>query len=178
MKIIGRLQSGTVVADLWLKARVVIGGTSVAVSETEWMLYTSGSVVLDLPAVYTPPDGVGETVQLDLVLYGLRPSGVSVALNLDYVQLWPVDGGFRRLKCISYLAGSGYVVDDAANDFTYWTDNGVNERATYVGLGSRVRLAPGRDNVLAFANIQTGSSWVIADQIVFTVGYNRAKRNI
>jgi hypothetical protein len=176
MKIMGRLHTGTVVA-LWLKARVVIGGTSVVVSETEWILYTSGSVVLDLPVVYTPPEGLGETVQLDLVLYGLCPSGGGV-INLDFVQLWPVDGGYRRLTGISYLAGSAYVVDDAANDLLYWTDNAINKRAVYVGLGPRVLLAPGRDNVLALANVQGGTSWVIADQVNLYVVYNRAKRNI
>jgi hypothetical protein len=177
MKIMGRLQSGTAVADLWLKARVVIGGTNVMVCETEWNLYPAGSAILDLPVVYTPPEGLRESIRLDLVIYGLRQMVGGVTVNLDYVQLWPVDGGYRRLKCIQAQGGAGYVVDDAANDGLYWTDNAINQRAVYVGYGPRIRLAPGRDNVLAFANVRS-AGWVIEDHVNLYVVYNRAKRNL
>jgi hypothetical protein len=177
MKILGRLHEGAAVSDLWLKARVVIGGTNVVVCETEWNRYAAGSVVLDLPVVYTPPEGLRESIRLDLAIYGLIQINTGVTLNLDYVQLWPVDGGYRRLKCIQAQGEVGYVVDDAANDGLYWTDNGLNQRAVYVGYGPRIRLAPGRDNVLALANVR-GDGWVIEDHVNLYVVYNRARRNI
>ncbi len=178
-KPMGRLQGGLAASDLFLKAQVLLSGSAAVVYETEWVPYAGGSPLLELPPVYLPPEGVREGQGLDFALIGLRQSSASYTLNLDFVQLWPVDGGFRKLKALAYQTGAGRVVDDAHNGTVYWMPVGVgNERAAYYGLGEPLRLFPGRVNVLVVANITGGSSWLIDDPLFLWLDAAPVKRSL
>lgn len=178
-KPMGRLQGGLAASEVYLQARVLLSGSAEVVYKTEWVHYPSGAPLLELPPVYLPPEGVVEGQGLDLALYVLRQGTTSCTLNLDFVQLWPVDGGFRKLKALAYQAGSGQVVDDGLQGLVYWKPVGVgNERAAYYGLGASIQLFPGRVNVLAVANIAGGSDWLIDDQLFLWLNAAPVKREL
>lgn len=179
LKPIGRLHTGLAKTDLWLRAKVLIGGTAVVSYETEWVLYPSGSAVLELPPVYAPPEGVAENYQLYIAIYARKTDPGSYTLSLDFLQLWPVDGGFRVYRPVVYPSGYGYYTDNSEPEELYWFD-AVNfyKRSIVQAFGPPLRMLPGGINVLMFANVQDGTGWNIDDAVYLSVYPIWAKRNL
>jgi len=177
-KPMGRLQNGLAVTDLWLKAKIIVTSTGAVLYETEWINYSSGSPLIELPPVFIPPDGVVEGTGLDFALYAMRSSTTAYVLDIDFFQLWPVDGGFRKLKALAYGLGSGRVYDENVRGRVYWTPLINAERSVYYGVGAPIRLFPGRTNVLALLNIAGGNSWLIDDELSLWVNLSPVKRDL
>jgi hypothetical protein len=172
------LQAPAAYTDLWLKIRVLAGPGFVPIYETEYILYPANSPYIEFPPLYLPPDGVQETQSLSLAIYALKTSPAPYTLAIDFLQAWPVDGGFRRYHCLSYIAGNGQILDQNLGDI-YWSNNIFSQsRAVVVATGPALLAMPGKTNLFAFAHLQAGSSWVIDDQIQFLVNATPAKRNL
>ena len=174
-----RLHGGLVASDVLFKVKVKIAGTSLVLSETDWTAYPSGSPIIELPPVYLMAQGLHQGASLTISLYAYRPSSSAYALNLDFMQLWPVDGGFRKLKGLAYMSGVGSVVDDAEQNSVWW-QNGTEatRQACYYGLGQRIRLMPGKMNIISVVNVAGGSSWLIDDELKITFNAEPVKRDI
>jgi hypothetical protein len=173
-----RLQAPAVYTDLWLKVRVLAGPTAVPIYDTEYILYPANSPYVEFPPLYLPPEGVQETQSLLLAIYALKTSPAAYTLAVDFLQAWPVDGGFRRYHCLSYIAGNGQIIDEDQGD-VYWSDNSFSEyRAVVVATGPALLAMPGKTNLFAFAHLQAGSAWVIDDQIQLLITATPAKRNL
>ena len=179
-KPIARLQAAWAVTDCWFKARMLVGGTAAVVYETEWFLYPGGTQLIEFPPVYLPPAGMEETVQLDIAIYAMKTTAGVYTMTLDYLQLWPVDGGFRKYKQLAYFARPW------ANNrrrgvwgSVYWSNLAVTQkRATVLAYGPAMRVLPGRTIVMAIANLTNGTTWLIDDRILYSVNQMPTKRNI
>ena len=178
-KPMARLQAAWAVSDLWLKVRVLLGGTSVAVYESEWFLYPGSTQLIEFPPVYLPPAGVEENVQLDIAIYASKTSAAAYTMNLDYLQLWPVDGGFRKYKPVNYFSTDGQLIDGGFWGSVYWANLAATQkRASVLAYGPTLRVLPGRTIVLAIANLTSGTTWLIDDRITTVLSQVPTKRNI
>jgi hypothetical protein len=105
----------------------------------------------DLGAIQLPPWLVGETDlnPIDLCLYGRKTGGGS--LDVDYLQITPLDGYRRLVPRGSGLAYNARVVDDGIED-SLWSDGwtGGGKTGHYIGYGSPIHLWPGRAQRLYF----------------------------
>ena len=174
-----RLQNAWAVTDLWLKMRVLLGGTSAVVYESEWFLWPGSTQLVEFPPVYLPPSGIGENVQLDVAIYATKTDTASYTMNIDYLQLWPVDGGFRKYKPISYIASAGQLIDSGYWGSVYWANQAFTQRrASILAYGPTLRLLPGRTIVIAIANLTNGTTWLIDDRNTTILNQVPTKRNI
>jgi hypothetical protein len=181
-----RLQAAAVYTDLWLKIKVLVGPSSTVVLDSEYVLYTANSQIIEFPPIYLPPDGVQETESIEVSIYALKASGAAYTLSVDFLQLWPVDGGFRRYHGVNYISGVGQLREQPTSlgaplggGEVYWSNNSLTQsRAVYIGSGAPILANPGKTNVLAFIHLQAGASWVIDDQIQLYLTAIPAKRNL
>ena len=178
-KPICRLNSAWAVTDVWFKAKILVGGTTVTLYETEWFLFPGNTQILEFPPVYIPPAGLEENYQMDIAIYAMKTGAGSYTLPLDYLQLWPVDGGFRVYKPIHYFAAQGQLIDSGLWGSVYWANQAITQkRAAIVAYGPSLHILPGRTLVVAIANVTTGANWAIDDLLTVILNQVTTKRNI
>ncbi len=135
--------------------------------------------MLEFPPVYMPPAGMYETLGLDLAIYAMKATVGVYTMPFDFLQLWPVDGGFRKYKQLAYFAAVGQMVDLGFYGGVFWSNLSLTQRrATVVPYGPPIDLLPGRTVVVAIANLTNGTTWLIDDRIMFYVNQIPTKRNI
>ena len=172
-----RLQASAAYTDLWLRIKVLTG--TAVVYETEWVLYQANTMLVEFPTIFIPPEGLTQATVMNVAIYAMKTSGSSYTLAIDQVQFWPIDGGFRKLKPLAYSAVGQYLIDDGYNDQVYWADSSLSNPApNAAGQGKRISILPGRPAVLAFANLTSGATWTIDDQLLVYVNFNLLKRSL
>lgn len=161
---------------IYLKARVRIPIATAAAT-----LYESPEVLLngnrlqDIGVVQLPPSlaktlgtGVGpDTVELALV----GRSGATGQLELDYVQLLPMDG-YRHIQAVgnpTWLANER-IVDDGIIGALYQADTGDAALPTLTGDGMPIHVWPGCNQRLILAH-RVGSAMTITQTWGVTATY-------
>jgi len=124
---------------LRVTARVLLVNLT-TVAETPEVTLATG--LNDLGIIQLPPWLTGQTglYELSLTLYGHLTGGAT--LNLDYIQLTPLDG-YRMLIPRGY--GAAYqttIVDDGITRSLYVTWGGSGKTGHYVGHGEPLTLFP------------------------------------
>jgi hypothetical protein len=125
-------------------------------------IWQSGQVTLDasrstqirdLLTLRLPPWLLGQTnlQELTMILTGQQSTGSPVDVNLDFLQITPLDG-WRMLECSGYGAVQNErFVDDGVNEVSYMDDGaGDNKAGILVGYGSPIALYPNKLQRLYF----------------------------
>lgn len=125
-------------------------------------IWQTGQITLDTSRAYQTRDmftlrlppwllGQSSLASLDLILTGLQNTGSSINLNLDFIQVTPLDG-WRMLECSGYgVLQNSRMVDDGVNDVCYIdTGSGANKAGYLVPYGSPIELYPGKKQKLYF----------------------------
>lgn len=115
-----RLASSLGYSNLWLKVKIKMELTTIW--ESEWTL--ASNRLFELATVQLPSylAGTGNIYPAHLVLYGKRATAGTHTLDVDYLQLSPLDG-WRHLQPQGYNLGyEARLIDDMIDDYLY-TDN-------------------------------------------------------
>jgi hypothetical protein len=147
------LFSTNAATDLEVQWRVRIASLS-SLLETDWVPLATGRKVIESLALNLPPNGVGPASQhypLTLALYGRRLGGASTTLNLDFIQISPIDS-WRVYRPTGFnLAYLARLVDDGLEGHLYTTGwSTAGKLPNYVAGGSPIQLFPDRDQRLHF----------------------------
>ncbi len=112
-----------------------------------------GLQIRDMFTLRLPPWLLGQSslASLDLVMSGFQNTGSSINLNLDFIQVTPLDG-WRLLECSGYgVLQNSRMVDDGVNDVCYIDTGAGSDKAGYlVPYGSPIELYPGKKQKLYF----------------------------
>jgi len=111
---------------------------------------------------------------------GEQNTGSSINLNLDFLQITPLDG-WRLLECSGYgVLQNSRIVDDGFND-VFWIDTGSeSDKAGYlVAHGSPIELYPGKKQKLHFLiHSNIGNTAEIARTASIKLFYRPRRRTI
>jgi hypothetical protein len=107
--------------------------------------------IRDLVTLRLPPWLLGQTYlsALTMTLTGQQNAFSSVNVDLDFLQITPLDG-WRMLECAGYgIVQNDRLLDDGINEVAY-IDNGVGiGKAGYlIGYGTPIALYPNKDQKL------------------------------
>jgi len=132
---------------------------------------SSTSTIQDLGVVQLPPwlEGRTDLYEITLGLYGIRTGGAT--LDLDFVQVTPLDG-YRYFYPQGYgLPYLSFLVDDGPAGQVY-VDYGATGKAGYYNVqGQVINAYPGRDLRLYFLASNDYGSMTIARTHVILVYY-------
>jgi hypothetical protein len=109
--------------------------------------------IRDLFTLRLPPWLLGQTnlEGLTMILTGQQNTGSPINVNLDFLQITPLDG-WRMLECAGYgIAQNERIIDDGING-SFYIDNGSgdNKAGILVGYGNPITLYPGKKQRLYF----------------------------
>ena len=109
--------------------------------------------IRDMFTFRLPPWLIGQSnlASLDLIMTGYQNTGSSINLNLDFLQITPLDG-WRLLECSGYgVLQNSRMIDDGVNGICY-IDSGVgSDKAGYlVPYGNSLELYPNKKQKLYF----------------------------
>ena len=155
--------------DLWLGWQIFNG--SQAVWSSPPVLLPAGRALVDLPGLILPPlQSLGETGAalfsgLELVLTACKTSPAACSLDLDFIQLLPLDG-WRRLFASRVLEYGQWLVEDGIEDATYGLQPLVERLPGHVGVGERLMLHPGRRQRFYFLNTTGAEARIDLDMTV------------
>jgi hypothetical protein len=154
-RIMAWLLSNSSATDLEIQWRVRIASLT-SLFETDWVPLATGRRLIESLSVQLPPRTVGAAVDhypLSLALYGRRLGGASTTINLDFVQLSPLDSWRAYRSTAFQLAHNARLVDDGIEGHLYtigWSGAANGRLPNYVAGGEAVQLFPGRDQRLYF----------------------------
>ena len=114
-----RLASNLAYSDLWLKVKIKMELT--VIWESEWILAPNGYSLFELATAQLPAylAGAGDIYPAHLLLFGRRNAAGTHTLNVDYMQLSPLDG-WRKLQPQGYNLGYlARLMDDMIDDYLY-----------------------------------------------------------
>jgi hypothetical protein len=150
-------------SDLWLGWQAVSGGQVVWNSPP--LLIPPGQALVDLPALCLPPPPlVGPLGQaapggLDLLLTARKSVPAACSLEVDAIQLLPLNG-WRRLLAARSLAYGQWLVDDGLEGAVYGLQPLYERIPGYTALGEPLLLHPGRLQRFYFLNFHGSQSLV------------------
>lgn len=108
-----------------------------------------------IPALPPQPGSVDASGYEDhlIRIYATRATSGTHTVNLDYLQLLPIDGGFRYIE--SAASGTGIasgtsLTDDGIEMVTYLGVPGGSQWGIFVGSGEWLKVVPGRIQRIAF----------------------------
>lgn len=110
-------------------------------------------LIRDMFTLRLPPWLLGHTDLSDLTmtLTGQHSLGSNRVVNIDFLQLTPLDG-WRMLDCVGYGAVQNErFIDDGFNEVSYIDDGSGGDKAgILVGYGNPITLYPGKKQRLYF----------------------------
>ena len=149
--------------DLWLGWQVVSSGQVLWSSPP--VLLTPNQALVDLPALcLPPPPAVGPLGQavlgsLDLLLTARKATAAACTLEVDAIQLLPLDG-WRRLLAARTLSTGQWLVEDGWEGATYGLQPLIERIPGYTALGAPLTLHPGRLQRFYFLNFNGAESLI------------------
>lgn len=151
-KVLARFLAGAPTA---VKFRIQLKYLNTAVWQSGQITVDSSRAfqIRDLFTLMLPPWLPGQTnlKELKMVLMGTQNTGSPVDVDIDFLQLTPLDG-WRMLECAGYgIAQNERLVDDGVNGNSY-IDNGAddNKAGILVGYGNPIALYPGKNQRIYF----------------------------
>ncbi len=129
-----------------------------------------------------PPWLLGQTnlSALTMTLTGQQSSGSSVNVDLDFLQITPLDG-WRMLECAGYgVVQNSRMIDDGVNENAYIDDGaGDNKAGILVGYGNPIKLYPGKKQRLYFLmHSWAGNTAEIARTISLKLFYHPRRQSL
>lgn len=133
-------------------------------------IWQSGQVTLDTSRAYQIRDlltlrlspwliGQADQRALTMTLTGQQSTGSSVNVDLDFIQVTPLDG-WRMLECSGYgIVQNDRLIDDGINEVAY-IDNGLGgDKAGYlVAYGNPITVYPAKQQTLYFLMHSNGGN--------------------
>jgi len=174
-----RLATGLAYSDLWLKVKIKMGLT--VIWESEWILAPNGFSLFELATAQLPAylAGAGDIYPAHLVLFGKRNAAGTHYLNVDYMQLSPLDG-WRKLQPQGYQLGYlARLMDDMIDDYLYtdsWDTPG--KFGNYYSASAPLALIPNKLQRLYFLHDTGGGSSAIARTLGIKVFYRPRRCSI
>lgn len=114
---------------------------------------TRSLLIRDLFTLRLPPWLPGQTDlnAITMLLTGQQSTGSAINVDLDFLQITPLDG-WRMLECLGYgIVQNNRLVDDGINGSFYIDDGaGANKIGILVGYGNPIVLYPGKKQRLYF----------------------------
>lgn len=150
-------------SDLWLGWQVVSGGQTIWNSPP--LLIPPGQALVDLPALCLPPPPLvgplGQAVPagLDLLLTARKAASGACSLEVDVIQLLPLDA-WRRLLAARTLDYGQWLVDDGPEGAVYGLQPLYERIPGYAAVGEPLRLHPGRLQRFYFLNFYGNQSLI------------------
>ncbi len=174
-----RLHQAAAHTDLLLK--LVVKSGSVVLYSSPYMIFQAGHELQRMPAVKLPPGAMGHTSgygALTLELVAWQTAATAKALDVDYLQLLPMDAERYLLDA----AGHGQnlaVADDGmlGGGLLYVVDGSGNKLGCVFGYGERAMLLPLVPNFLWFL-WETSSGVAEIDHSCEVKVWYRARRRV
>ena len=174
-----RLTNGLAYSDLWLKVKIKMELT--VIWESEWILAPNGYSLFELATAQLPAylAGAGDIYPAHLVLFGKRNAAGTHYLDVDYMQLSPLDG-WRKLQPQGYQLGYlARLMDDMIDDYLYtdgWDTPG--KFGNYYTASAPLALIPNKLQRLYFLHDTNGGNSVIARTLGIKVFYRPRRCSI
>lgn len=171
-----RFSSVAAYTDCWVRFRIKLALTTIW--ESAPVKLDTAHSLQDLGVLQLPPYlvGAGDLYPLNLVLYAQRATAGTHTLNMDYLQLFALDG-WRKLAPRGYgLVYGARLVDDGIDDLIY-TDGWPTAGKTghYKGSGDRLMGRPGVvQRIVLLHDSDTGSAAI--DRTLTVKAYYRPRR--
>jgi hypothetical protein len=154
-------------------------------------IWQSGQVTLDISralqirdllTLRLPPWMLGNTnlSAMTMTMTGQQNSGSSVNVDLDFLQITPLDG-WRMLECAGYgVLQNSRMVDDGINENAYIDDGaGDNKAGILIGYGNPITLYPGKKQRLYFLmHSVIGNTAEITRTIMVKLYYRPRRRTL
>lgn len=151
-KFLARFQGA---APTWVKLRIKLQYAVTTIWESGQITMDSSRAfqIRDLFTLRLPPWLLGQTnlKTLTMLMTGQQTTGSPVNVDLDFIQITPLDG-WRMLECAGYgVVQNSRMVDDGFNEVAY-IDNGAGDdkAGILVGYGNPITLYPGKKQRLYF----------------------------
>jgi hypothetical protein len=151
-KFLARFQG---VAPTWVKFRIKLqyAGTTIWESGQITMDSSRAMQIRDLFTLRLPPWLLGQTnlKTLTMLMTGQQSVGSPVNVDLDFIQITPLDG-WRMLECAGYgVVQNSRMVDDGFNEVAYIDNGSGDDKAgLLIGYGNPIHLYPGKKQRLYF----------------------------
>jgi hypothetical protein len=175
-----RLATTLAYSDLWLRVKIKMELTTIW--ESEWSLAPNGFSLFELATAQLPAylAGEGDIYPAHLVLYGKRATAGTHTLNVDFLQLSPLDG-WRKLQPQGYNLGYlARLVDDMIEDHLYtdsWDTPG--KLGNYYTASAPLALLPNKTQRLYFLHdTDIGGGSAIIRTFSLKVFYRPRRRSI
>jgi len=143
----------TVPTDVKFRIKLIYAATTIWQSGQVTMDATRGYQIRDLFTLRLPPWLLGATDlnALTMTMTGQQSTGSSINVNVDFLQVTPLDG-WRMLECAGYgIEQNERLIDDGLNEVAYIDDGaGDNKLGILVGYGNPIALYPGKKQRLYF----------------------------
>ncbi len=155
-----------------VKLRVKVSVT--AVFDTRWVTLDNNNYLQELDMLRIPPKEVPDSqFDLTLTLVAKHVDSGSHTLNIDFVQLSPMDG-YRVLESPAYSLDQNWILwDDMIDDIQPYVEIGAGGEkvGNFVARGSKIMLDPNRDQRLYFLHRTDSGTAAITRKLAIQVYY-------
>lgn len=158
-RVLARFSTAPAYTNLWLRLQLTTGLASNILWRGPLSLCPQQCLV-DLGVVQLPPMLPGQTDinSMALALYGKRNTAGTHTLELDFLQLTPLDSWRTYRGKFNWWGNGSWLMDDGPQDLVYWDFSipGVGKMTTHTPEGQKINLIPGLLQRLYFLHsIQT-----------------------
>ena len=170
-----RLANAHAYEDLQLRLVLKVGDTLLYEGATQWVSPDLGYVAF--PALRLPPaalSGVLSAQAQSLYLVGNKPNTDTYTLDLDHLQLLPLDA-FSHYQGLVNLAQNDYLVDDAFEGLFHGVQGGY-ELSTHIPIQQGHLVQPEHHAKLVFFQSDGDDAAPIERTLSVKAWYRRRKR--
>lgn len=140
---IGRFPVPAGLSGVYLKPRAYTTYNNTLFQEASEVAMSMTKYNQELGALSFPPV-LWTSASYQMCLYGRRAAG-AVTINMDFIQLMPMDGYRKFIPRSTGIEYNYSLVDDAIEKELYITTSGAGKRSNFVGYGRPMQLWPGRN---------------------------------
>lgn len=160
--------------DVWVQLRVQAAAGAPA-HTSEWVLLKPGLGLQELPAMALPPWQLpGDTLPalLNLSLHATRGTSGSLSVDLDFIQLTPMDC-WRKFTSTVPLTYGTLLADDLPRRLCY-TITAAGETVTHAAVGEPLIVWPGRNQRIHI--LHTPDPMAIDTRMLVRLAYRPRRR--
>jgi hypothetical protein len=170
-----RLANAHAYADMQLRFMMKVSDIILYEGATQWVSADLGYIAF--PPLRLPPaalSGVLSAQAQSLVLYGNKPNTDMYTLDLDHLQLLPLDA-FSHYQWLVNLAQNDYLVDDAFEGLFHGVQGGY-ELSTHIPIQQGHLVQPEHHAKLVFFQSDGDDAAPIERTLSVKAWYRRRKR--